>query len=613
MRAALDLDLARAHLGAGDAETAEIHLRRAESLLIEHSGFDAPGLADVEEVLGAAIAQRGRFEEAEDHYRRALLLAARRNPAPDDRARRLARIAEALIAQSRPREAALYIRRSVAEAGASLEAGDLRWAQIHAARARLHVAQARYHDAASAQLAALAIEQRERHPDDPRLRARLVAVGEALLVRGRYEEALQYLERARAVDARRTEKVDAAAAISLARALGRVHRERGAYDAAETVLREALERAAVDDDLQPGVEAMLHGDLASVLAVRGRYEEARLEYAVVAKYIERASGPDAPLLAGYVASAASLDEASGDYAAAEAARRRAVELAEGYYGRFHPAVADRIADLADYLLSRDDDGAAEALYREALEIDEAYFGSHHPRVADRLVDLGRALAGRDRGLQIVERLFRRALTIDHAALGADHPEVARRQRLIGHVRLIQGRADEALAIFEQTLAIDEKVYGANHLSVASDLAALGGAAAAKGDHDRARGAYERAYAIQKAVYGEDHVALAPVMNRLAGAALRQGDPARAERLTRQAMKLQRLDGGDDGPDEFGLGVVLWQQGRTREAQAMFDKSIRAVSQTTDAGRTRVAAPCPRQPTRGGREWPKCAWPSRSSC
>jgi tetratricopeptide (TPR) repeat protein len=109
---------------------------------------------------------------------------------------------------------------------------------------------------------------------------------------------------------------------------------------------------------------------------------------------------------------------------AEPLFRRALAIAESWYGPDHPVVANRLNNLAGLLQATNRRSEAEPLYRRALAIDESSYGPDHPEVATGLNNLAELLRATNR-LSEAEPLYRRALAIDESSYGPDHPDVAR--------------------------------------------------------------------------------------------------------------------------------------------------------------------------------------------
>ncbi|MDI1310892.1 tetratricopeptide repeat protein, partial [Prosthecobacter sp.] len=103
---------------------------------------------------------------------------------------------------------------------------------------------------------------------------------------------------------------------------------------------------------------------------------------------------------------------------AEEPMRRALKLAEASYGPDHPTVAIHLNNLAQLLQATNRLEEVEEPMRRALKIDEASYGPDHPTVAIRLNNLALLLQDTNR-LEEAEEPMRRALKIDEASYGPD--------------------------------------------------------------------------------------------------------------------------------------------------------------------------------------------------
>src|SRR5437764_4467546 len=89
-----------------------------------------------------------------------------------------------------------------------------------------------------------------------------------------------------------------------------------------------------------------------------------------------------------VARQAVLLEAKGNYASAEAFRRKLVRYAKNVYGAKHPAYAAELAGLGTMLQARGAFAESEMVLREAESILEARIGPQAPDLAPVLGSLG---------------------------------------------------------------------------------------------------------------------------------------------------------------------------------------------------------------------------------
>lgn len=108
----------------------------------------------------------------------------------------------------------------------------------------------------------------------------------------------------------------------------------------------------------------------------------------------------------------------GDYEAALAVAKKALEEVEAEQGAAHPDVATCLNNLALVHSARSDYAEAEPLYRRALQILEKSLGPRHPDLATGLHNLG-SLHKAQRRFGEAESLYARALQIRERTLGGN--------------------------------------------------------------------------------------------------------------------------------------------------------------------------------------------------
>jgi tetratricopeptide (TPR) repeat protein len=318
---------------------------------------------------------------------------------------------------------------------------------------------------------------------------------------GNYSSALSHLKRA--LDIQLTTGSETGQLSTIYNNLGSVLREQGQLAEAMQYFERALalDEKASGSDSQAVANRL--NNLGTVLRDQGRLDEAAAYFRRALAIDETALGSDNLTVANRLSNLGSVLRDQGRLEEAVALFRRALAIDEKALGPDHPTVANLLSNLGGALRDQGRLEEAVALFRRALAIDEKALGPDHPTVANLLSNLGGAL--RDQGrLEEAVALFQRALEIDEKALGPDHPTVANRLNNLGSVVRDQGRLEEAVAFFRRALEIDEKALGPDHPSSATVLNNLAGVYAQRvsGDHDanlreairlleRARASFER--------------------------------------------------------------------------------------------------------------------------
>ncbi|MCA9651023.1 MAG: serine/threonine protein kinase [Myxococcales bacterium] len=242
-------------------------------------------------------------------------------------------------------------------------------------------------------------------PDDARQELELVA-GLVLGRHGRYEEAMQSLDRAEA-------------------------------------------------GVEPGGREHL-----DVLAARGnvglwcdRLDDARSQ---LERHLEIASGvygPRHPEVANTLNDLAVLEIQQGRAKAAEARARAAVEILQESVGD-HPRVADALMNLAGILMIREEPDLEGALRRieDARRIYVEALGEGSAKVADADLALAMGLESLGR-LEQAEQAYRRNLELQRRLKGERHPDLRHPLLALGTLLLDTGRPAEAIEPIEQAVAL----------------------------------------------------------------------------------------------------------------------------------------------------------------
>ncbi len=253
--------------------------------------------------------------------------------------------------------------------------------------------------------------------------------------------------------ARRIEELEGEPLVQaeLTNVIGRVYRELGLYEEAQTFLERALAmRRRLLGENHPDVATSMNG-LAIVLFDRGAYDEAEQLYRETLAMRRRLLGENHPDVAISMSNLAVHLHDTGRYDAydeAESLLREALATQRQLLGEDHPDVATALNDLAFLLKARGAYEEAEPLLREALAMAIRLRGQEHFYVAISLVNLGRLLIDTGR-VEEAEPLLRQALDTYIRVLGKQDIRTIRGQVTFGTVLTALGRYDEAEARLQE--------------------------------------------------------------------------------------------------------------------------------------------------------------------
>jgi serine/threonine-protein kinase len=298
-------------------------------------------------------------------------------------------------------------------------------------------------------------------------------------------------------------------------------------------LQRAVENMVVRAGDPPPLRATFHGNIATILWARGRYEDAIREHRKAIAIRETSLPAGHPDLATSFNNLANVYYEMGRYEEARRYYRKAIPIWEKALGVDHPQVSLALMNLGNVAAQLREFDRANELHDRALAIKEKLLGKNHPRVATSLSNLAELLKKQGRWKRALE-LQHRALSIWKKSLGPEHPHTAVGLHNLGNTFFAQDKYAEARDKHIEALRIFEKSLGKDHPYVAHALTGLGKAERHLGNIKSAIGHLERALEIRltKKVSG---FSIAHTRFSLARALwLQRGSRARALDLARKA-------------------------------------------------------------------------------
>ncbi|MER5458646.1 tetratricopeptide repeat protein [Micromonospora sp. NPDC002389] len=335
---------------------------------------------------------------------------------------------------------------------------------------------------------------------------------------------------------------------------------------AVTLLRTYLNHHTVDLN-HPDTLSVRH-DLADVLLVQGRYEEAADEFRAVLAARTEVLGPDHPDtlsvrhdLADALSDQGRYDEAAAEFRAVLAART-------GVLGPDHPdtlrsryGLAVVLADQGRYDEAADECWAVLAIRAEVL-------GPDHPDTLGTRHGLAGLLAEQGRYDQAADEC-RAVLATRTETLGPDHPDTLVTRHNLAGMLALQGRYDEAADEYRWVSATRAEVLGPDHPNTLHSRHNLASVLADQGRYDEAAAEFQAVLATQIEALGPDHPNTLHSRHNLASVLADQSrfDEAATEFQAVLATQTEVL--GPDHPDTLGtrhgLAGLLAAQSRYDEA------------------------------------------------
>jgi CHAT domain-containing protein/tetratricopeptide (TPR) repeat protein len=351
--------------------------------------------------------------------------------------------------------------------------------------------------------------QRNLKSDDPTLAQPLSNLGAAYVLLGRYRDARPLFDRALKLreKAPGTNNNDLVLALN---DLANLDRKQASYDAAETLLKRALDKSAPDSPAR----ATSLGNLGRVYEDQGRYQDAEDLYRRALAINQKGSASGQPALAMSINDVAHILEPQGHYVEAETLYLQAIGILEQTLGPRHPNLATALNNLAVVYLREGRLDDAERLFQRALDIRQAVLGADSSEVAVVLNNLAQVyeLEGRHGDAEMASV---KALDILQKLLGPNHPDVAKVQRKLAVVYDVEGRYSEAQVLLKKVIDNWTKALGANHPFVATALENLAHVREHQSDNRDADELLRRALAIQEQARGPNHPEVARLRDELA--------------------------------------------------------------------------------------------------
>jgi tetratricopeptide (TPR) repeat protein len=243
-----------------------------------------------------------------------------------------------------------------------------------------------------------------------------------------------------------------------------------------------------------------------------------------------------------------------DYAGAETAFRRALEIEEKVYGADAAATAAGLSEVARLVYMRGELGAWESLLRRRLRIVEQRWGTESAEYAEALFDLA-STDERKGDWPSAESAFRQVLRIRQRLLGPRHPESLDATDRLGYIAYQTSKCSEAIPLLRDSVAQRERAVGPAHPGLAASWHILGLCLERLGNLPAAAEQYENAASLVEETLGKDELSLAVYTSSLAGLLAKPDGPetryvSRAL-LSRQALRIYERVLPAEHPDLAG--------------------------------------------------------------
>lgn len=406
-----------------------------------------------------------------------------------------------------------------------------------------------------------------KHPDTA---ANLNNLAQLYQFLGKYELAESFCQRALAIreEVSGPEHPDTATSLNT---LANLYDGREKFEQAEPLFQRAL---AIRENM-PATEqastALTLNDMAVHYANRGKFEQAEIFSQRALAIRETILSPEHPDLAVSLGNLAGIYHAQGKYDRAEALYQHTLTI---FYQAMGPEYSDEAIvhdNLAWLYIDQGKYEQAEISCRRALKISEKALGDDHPNVSQSLMTLAWLYQLQEKYEQ-AELLYRRALAIREKTLGPQHSYTATSFSRLAILYTKQGLYEQAETFALRALEIREKALDPEHQSTASSYHDLAAIYQAQGKLEQAETFVLRAVKIREKTLGTKHPDTASSCNMLANIYVEESRYEEAEQLYRQALATREEALGSQHPDVakslHDYASLLQKLGRIDEASAM---------------------------------------------
>jgi tetratricopeptide (TPR) repeat protein len=282
--------------------------------------------------------------------------------------------------------------------------------------------------------------------------------------------------------------------------------------------------------------------------IAGDYASAISSYRVAAEAANRFDHRDRRRAVTWNAMATMYD-ALGRFAEAEAAYRRALKAAAESTGKAGPEYALVLGNLGSWYVETGQRAAGEKLLRESLAIYSAADPPDELHIAVAQNGLAEVLC-ESRKYKDAGPLLTRALAVleKNPRVGS---ETALAKNNLGVVRFLEGNYEEARRLFLEAVAMIEQRLGPEHPMLARILNNMASVENRAGHREEAGKRIRRALDIAEKRLGPEHPAYAALLANYAAFLRQGGDKSGAKALQARSTQIMK-----ESSQRNGLGAVI---------------------------------------------------------
>lgn len=310
---------------------------------------------------------------------------------------------------------------------------------------------------------------------------------------------------------------------------------------------------------------------------QGRTEEAEYFAEEMRKIVEGGFGSEHPLYAERISSLAEIYLAQGKHQEAEEFGQQAIDICERKGLTGHSTYASSLMTLGVIYIEQDRFDDAGSYYQKALEVWRQLFGADHEKVAQSLIKIAVLYLAQGQ-YDVAESLLQQGEGICKSALGTAHPRYGEFLFYLAQVRGYQQKYDLAKETLEEAIAVFETAFGENHPKVADKVSLLGFFLLSQGNYKEAEPLFEKLLSLAKEIYGENHPKVCEYILFLAELHYANSNESKAKALYSEAIDIYKKEQDESTNPDFSEGLVrlveLYKaQGRFEDVEALHKRLL----------------------------------------
>jgi len=358
--------------------------------------------------------------------------------------------------------------------------------------------------------------------------------------------------------------------------LGRTYLSLGLLDDAQVHLQASLESRRQEYGERSVEFAFAKQELSAWQSQKGDFAAAAAGFREALEILRGVVGNDDARTVGFQVDYANALVRLDREAEAEPLMREALAALTRISGRDADKTQIAMNSLAVLLQGQKRLDEAEALYREALAIGQRVHGADHPDTLTVTVNLASLL--RERGdLAAAEPLMVSAYVSVKRVYGPDHPRTGGVAGAYGQLLSVAGRWREALPLYEESLAVSRRVEGDQTLDTTIAKRRLAGVLASLLEWQRAIALLTEVVDTYTRLRGAEHRETISARMDLANTLVKDGRFADAETMFRDLLEVCPRAFGPDDPATIiannSFAVMLLGQGRQADALPFLEKAL----------------------------------------